>query len=460
MRTSSAKATSRAKYGRSSASPSNLSATPEAEREWALIERALKASVPASTYRMWLAPLTPVTVRAGTLHLTGPDATCTWVERRFAGLIEHAVSSSDATVDTVSFQPASLLPETGPESTGPAANPTHTFDRFVIGPGNHLAHSSALAVAEAPSEAYNPLFLHGQPGLGKTHLLGAVANYLEQQAPELNVLCTNAERFTAEFVNALRENGAEEFKRRHRDLDVLLIDDIQFIAGKAKTEEEFFHTFNALHESGAQIVISADRPPDRISTLADRLSDRFEWGLTVEMQPPNLATRLTVLRHLVSESGLDIPDQAALTMLARRVESNLRQLRGALTRTLAEASLLAAPISTDLVATILQVDERTVPATPDEIRDAAADYHGLAPGDLEGRRRDARTRDARNVAIYLTRELTDLSLPRIGQLYGGRDHTTILNSIRRIETSLNQDPGLTTAVETVRARLHSPPRDD
>lgn len=452
-----AKTTTGAKRSSPRPNQAGPSATPEAEREWALIRASLKESVPASTYGMWLAPLQPTVVRAGTLHLTGPEATCTWVNRRFMGLIDHAIQSSGAVVKSVSFEPAQ--PEPGPTGATPApgANPLHTFDRFVIGPGNHLAHTSALAVAEAPSEAYNPLFLHGPPGLGKTHLLGAIANYLKDHAPELNVLYTNAEAFTAEFVNALRENGTEDFKRRHRQIDVLLIDDIQFIAGKARTEEEFFHTFNTLHEAGAQIVISADRLPSEISTLADRLSDRFEWGLTVPVEPPNLATRLTVLRHLVTEAGLDIADQEALTLLARRVETNLRQLRGALTRTLAEASLLAVPVTVDLVGSILPGKDPgpVVAVTPELIREAAAVQSGLTVADLCGRRRDKRARECRNIAIYLTREMTGLSLPQIGQLYGDRDHTTILNSIRRVEGLLEQDADITAAVESLRARIHT-----
>lgn len=456
MTPSTVKPTSRAGKRSRTATTSRSGTTPEAERQWELIQAALKASVPESTYRMWLAPLTPTALRAGVLHLTGPDATRTWVERRFIDLIDHAVSTSGAAVDGISFESALPDPST-PVLPAPGPNPTHSFDRFVIGPGNHLAHSAALAVAEAPSEAYNPLFLHGPPGLGKTHLLGAIANYLEQQAPGLNVLYTNAEAFTAEFVTAVRDNGTEEFKRRHRQIDVLLIDDIQFIAGKSRTEEEFFHTFNTLHEAGAQIVISADRLPSEISNLADRLSDRFEWGLTVQVEPPNLATRLTVLRHLVTEAGLDIPDQKALTLLAKRVESNLRQLRGALTRTLAEASLHAVPVTADLVGSVLPGVPSTpaAPVTPELIRATSAAHFGLTEDDIIGRRRDQPARDSRNIAIYLTREITGISLPQIGRLYGNRDHSTVLNSVRRIEGCLEVDPGITAAVESVRARVHS-----
>lgn len=463
MQDSAAKTTPGVKKGPPRKNAPAVPTTPEAEREWALIRSALKVSVPASTFGMWLAPLQPTIIRAGTLHLTGPDATCTWVNRRFMGLIEHAVKTSGSAVTGISFEAARPELSPHPAIPAPGANPLHTFDRFVIGPGNHLAHTSALAVAEAPSEAYNPLFLHGPPGLGKTHLLGAIANYLEDHAPELTVLYTNAEAFTAEFVTALKQNGTDEFKRRHRQIDVLLIDDIQFIAGKAKTEEEFFHTFNTLHEAGAQIVISADRLPSEISTLADRLSDRFEWGLTVPVEPPNLATRLTVLRHLVTEAGLDITDQEALTLLARRVESNLRQLRGALTRTIAEASLHAVPVTADLVGSILPGQDSTpsAPVTPEAVRATAAELSGLTVDDLCGRRRDRQARDGRNIAIYLTREMTGLSLPQIGRLYGDRDHSTVLNSIRRIEGLLEQDPEITAAVERLRARIHTPsPRGD
>ncbi|MDQ2700946.1 MAG: chromosomal replication initiator protein DnaA, partial [Actinomycetota bacterium] len=385
--------------------------------------------------------------------------TCTWVERRFMGLIDHAISSSGTVITEVSFAPVQSLPDgPTPATPVPGPNPTHTFDRFVIGPGNHLAHASALAVAEAPSEAYNPLFLHGQPGLGKTHLLGAIANYLRQHVPELNVLFINAEAFTAEFVSALKANGTEEFKHRYRNLDVLLIDDIQFIAGKSATEEEFFHTFNTLHEAGAQIVLSADRIPAEISTLADRLSDRFEWGLTVPLESPNLATRLTVLRHLVTEAGLEIADQEALTLLARRVETNLRQLRGALTRTIAEASLNAAPVTVEMIGSVFPGTPATSTrrVTPEEIREISAAYFNVEVDALASRKRDHATRTARNVAIFLTREMTDLSLPQIGLLYDGRDHTTILSSINRVKEQLNDDPQVTTAVESLRARIHSP----
>jgi len=442
------------------AKPISLDIEPALGKVWAEVRRQLSASLPEATYRMWLAPINPVAIRADTLHLSAPDSVKTWVERRYSSMILRAVAVVDPGITEISF--AELSPDTSPTNgvaPSPGPNPTHVFDRFVIGPGNHLAHAAALAVAEAPSEAYNPLFLHGEPGLGKTHLLGAIANYLQQNVPELRVLYTNAESFTAEFVNSLKADGIDQFKRRYRDIDVLLIDDIQFIAGKQATEEEFFHTFNVLHESGSQIVLSADRMPTEISTLADRLSDRFEWGLTVPLESPNLATRLTVLRHLVTEAGLEITDQEALTLLATRVETNLRQLHGALTRTIAEASLMSTPLSADLIGRIFPGQKSdSGPVTPERIRDITADYYRTDAETLASRKRDQNTATARHVAIFLTREMTNLSLPQIGALYGDRDHSTVLNSITRIESQISSDAEVTKAVDSLRAAIHS--RDD
>ena len=424
---------------------------------WNSVRPHLSASLPESTYRMWLAPLNPVAHRGNTLFIEAPESVRAWVEKRYSGLILHSVSRVEASITAISFDLSDSTDAAGPGSAGAGPNPTHLFDRFVIGPGNHLAHAAALAVAEAPSEAYNPLFLHGAPGLGKTHLLGSIANYLSANVPELDVRYTNAEAFTAEFVTALRENGTTEFKRRYRDIDVLLIDDIQFIAGKPHTEEEFFHTFNALYESGSQIVLSADRRANEITTLTERLSDRFEWGLTAEISAPNLATRLTVLRHLVTEAGLEVADQEALTLLAGRVETNLRQLHGALTRTVAEASLKAAPVDSGLVARVFP-EPRVEPAhiTPESIREKTAAHYGLEVEVLQSRKRDRRSSTARSVSMFLTREITDLSYSQIAQLYGGRDHSTVISAIERISSQISVDPEITTAVDSLRASLHSP----
>ncbi len=427
---------------------------------WQEVQETLRASVPDSTFRIWLEPIVVVGTQGHTLHLTAPERVRAWVQRRYSSLILEALRDVTDILREISFAPADG--ERGAEASSSGVtqlNPDYTFDRFVIGAGNRLAHAAALVVAETPSESYNPLFLHGPPGLGKTHLLAAVANYLHANAPGLNVRYTTAESFTNEFVGALRSAGTEAFKGRYRDLDVLLIDDVQFLEGKHHTEEEFFHTFNALYESGSQLVLSADRIPSELSTLASRLRDRFEWGLTVPVEPPNLATRLTVLRRLVLEAGVEIADRDALSEIAERIDANVRQLRGALTRVIAHASLMAKPLSSELVAEVIPRASRHAEGTPvGTIQARVAAEFGVSTAELVGSTRAAAPLRARQVAIFLTRELTDLSLPQIGRLYGGRDHSTVLNSVRRVEAGLIEDQALADRVTELRTAIHSPER--
>jgi chromosomal replication initiator protein len=414
--------------------------------------------LPESTFRIWLEPLRPVGIRGQTLQLAAPDGIRAWTERRYGDLIAEVLSEMQSGLSSVAFSAPVTQPGEEGDRRGRDAtpNPHYLFERFVIGDGNRLAHAAALSVAEAPSEAYNPLFLHGPPGLGKTHLLGAIANYLTDHAPELNVRYTTAESFTNEFVAALHNAGSEEFKGRYRDLDVLLVDDVQFLEGKHHTEEEFFHTFNALYESGSQLVLSADRIPAELSELARRLRDRFEWGLTVEVGAPNLSMRLAILRRLVRESGIEISDRDALAELAARIDSNVRQLHGALTRAVAHASLMARPLSRDLVAEVIPsaAASRPRPAV-EHIQARVAESFGVSRAELTGTARAATPLRARQVAIFLTRETTDLSLPQIGRLYGGRDHTTVLNSIRRVEAAAAEDPDLRHRLENLRTAIHS-----
>jgi chromosomal replication initiator protein len=423
---------------------------------WRATQERLKASVPESTFRLWLEPLRVVGAGAGVLYLTAPEGIRTWSERRYSALIAEALAGGNGSLSEVVFTAGGAGADETEALDGGELNPHYTFERFVIGNGNRLAHGAALAVAEAPSEAYNPLFLHGPPGLGKTHLLGAIAHYLRTNAPALSVRYTTAESFTNEFVGALKSTGSEAFKARYRDIDVLLIDDVQFLEGKPATEEEFFHTFNALYESGSQLVLSADRIPSELSSLASRLRDRFEWGLTVPIEPPNLATRLTVLRRLVQEAGVEIADTEALNELANRIDANVRQLHGALTRVLAHASLMARPLSSELIAEVIPYGRSAKATSVEEIQQRVAEGFGISRAELVGSSRAATPLRARQVAIFLTRELTDLSLPQIGRLYGGRDHSTVLNSLHRVEARLGEDPELAERVQELRGAIHNP----
>ena len=427
---------------------------------WEEIRERLRSSVPESTYRIWLEPLRLVGARGTTLYLSAPEGIGAWVERRYSPLVCEALAAAGCDYDRVAFAGPEALAEASEGRAAEELNPTYTFERFVIGEGNRVAHAAALAVAEAPSEAYNPLFLHGPPGLGKTHLLVAIANYLRSHAPGLSVRYTTAERFTNEFVAALRSSGAEGFKTRYRDLDVLLVDDVQFLQGKHHTEEEFFHTFNALYEGGSQLVLSADRIPSELSTLASRLRDRFEWGLTIAVEPPDLSTRMIVLRRLAGEAGLEEADRDALSELARRIDSNVRRLHGALTRVIAHTSLTARPLSAELIAELIPSSTGAGTTPVEEIQQRVAEEFGISRAELVGSSRARTPLRARQVAVLLTRETTDLSLPQIGRLYGDRDHTTILNSLRRAERGVADEPELAELVARLRSDIHSPGGSD
>jgi chromosomal replication initiator protein len=425
------------------------------EALWRDVVERLRTAVPESTFKIWLEPLRAVGAQGTTLHLSAPEGVRAWVERRYSQLLREALEAVGGPLREIAFAAVDDGEMARDRARGAVLNPNYSFERFVIGAGNRAAHAAALAVAETPSEAYNPLFLHGPPGLGKTHLLGAVANYLRLNAPGLSVRYTTAECFTNEFVAALRSSGAEGFKSRYRDLDVLLVDDVQFLQGKQHTEEEFFHTFNALYEGGSQLVLSADRLPGELSTLAARLRDRFEWGLTIPVDPPDLPTRLTVLQRLAREAGLDGADREALSELARRVDANVRRLHGAFTKAIAHASLTAKPLSAELVGELIPSARAPRSSTVEEIQEQVAAEFGVSRAELSGSSRAAGPLRARQVAMLITRESTDLSLPQIGRLYGGRDHSTVLNSLRRAEVALGADPQLEARVAGLRHAIHS-----
>jgi chromosomal replication initiator protein len=376
-----------------------------------------------------------------------------------------AVRAVDGIRDVELVSPDEVAAAPGPSREAASRvtlNPDYTFERFVIGPGNQLAHAAALAVAEAPGEAYNPLFLHGPPGLGKTHLLGSVANYLNRHSPQLSAHYTTAESFTNEFVSCLQSAGIDAFKERYRRADVLLIDDIQFLQGKARTADEFFHTFNALYEAGAQIVLTADRVPGELEQLADRLRDRFEWGLTVPVEPPDLATRLIFLGNLAREQTEKVPPDA-LRALAAKTSPNLRVLKGALTRVVALSSLTASEVTAESVQGALPGESIPEPTGPHpdalEIQQAVAQRLGVSMEALLSPSRAAPIAQARQIAMYLTRELTDLSLPAIAAVFNRRDHTTVMHAIRKVDRRAIEDAALSRTLEELRAHLGTPAMD-
>ncbi|MER7894796.1 chromosomal replication initiator protein DnaA [Streptomyces sp. NPDC096046] len=330
-------------------------------------------------------------------------------------------------------QPA---PAAGPGEPTARLNPKYLFDTFVIGASNRFAHAAAVAVAEAPAKAYNPLFIYGESGLGKTHLLHAIGHYARSLYPGTRVRYVSSEEFTNEFINSIRDGKGDSFRKRYREMDILLVDDIQFLADKESTQEEFFHTFNTLHNANKQIVLSSDRPPKQLVTLEDRLRNRFEWGLITDVQPPELETRIAILRKKAVQEQLNAPPEV-LEFIASRISRNIRELEGALIRVTAFASLNRQPVDLGLTEIVLKDlipggDDSAPEITSTAIMGATADYFGLTVEDLCGTSRGRALVTARQIAMYLCRELTDLSLPKIGALFGGRDHTTVMHADRKI----------------------------
>jgi chromosomal replication initiator protein len=355
------------------------------------------------------------------------------------------------------YQPSHAGPTSYPRdaSDHPALNPKYTFDRFVIGAGNRFAHAAAVAVAEAPGKAYNPLLIYGDSGLGKTHLLHAIGHYAMEMYAGTRVRYVSSEEFTNDFINSIRDDKAQAFHRRYRDVDVLLIDDIQFLEGKIQTQEEFFHTFNALHNASKQIVITSDRPPKEFAELEDRLRNRFTWGLITDVQPPDLETRIAILSKKASAEGLNVPTDV-LAFIASRIDTNIRELEGALVRVTAFASLNRQPVDLPLAEVVLK-DLVPTSASPEisaaTIIAQTASYFGLTIDDLLGASRSRTLVTARQIAMYLCRELTALSLPKIGQEFGGRDHTTVMHAERKIRTLMAERRSVFNQVTELTARI-------
>jgi chromosomal replication initiator protein len=349
------------------------------------------------------------------------------------GPVGSSLPASSGAPGPLAAKPA---PATGPGEPTARLNPKYLFDTFVIGASNRFAHAAAVAVAEAPAKAYNPLFIYGESGLGKTHLLHAIGHYARSLYPGTRVRYVSSEEFTNEFINSIRDGKGDSFRKRYREMDILLVDDIQFLADKESTQEEFFHTFNTLHNANKQIVLSSDRPPKQLVTLEDRLRNRFEWGLITDVQPPELETRIAILRKKAVQEQLNAPPEV-LEFIASRISRNIRELEGALIRVTAFASLNRQPVDLGLTEIVLKDlipggDDATPEITSTAIMSATADYFGLTVEDLCGSSRGRQLVTARQIAMYLCRELTDLSLPKIGALFGGRDHTTVMHADRKI----------------------------
>ncbi len=436
---------------------------------WRRIRAELRTAVSDATWQSYLEALDARRLDGGTLVVTAPDDSRAWITERFSRLLQAAASRVLGAAVAVRLvgpedpvaQTEAPAPE--PRSTWTAAdvpfNPRFTFDQFVIGDSNRLAHGAALAVAEMPALAYNPLFICGPPGLGKTHLLHSIANYVAAYGGGLTVRYTTVEAFTNHFIGALQHDGIEAFKTAYRDVDVLLVDDVQFLQRKAKTEEEFFHTFNALHASGAQLVLTSDRLPRDMAALEDRLRERFEAGLVCDVKPPDFGTRLTILRKRVQQDGIEGVAPDALELIAQRVDSNIRALEGALIRTVAFGSLTARPVTAALVEEVLgglYPDLRPRARSVEEIQRRICQAFDISMDDLVSTSRAQSVTWPRQVAMYLTRELTDATLPAIGRAFGNRNHTTVLHACKRTAARIAEDPS---AYDTVH-RLHTELRGD
>jgi chromosomal replication initiator protein len=451
---------------------------------WSQVQEELRFQLAKRTYDMWLKNTSVVSADGGTFRIGVPSKLAKdWLEDRFSGLIQEtlqAVTGSEVDIDFV-ISPNSHRPSIATMEVDPHEAPEHghsngietvngsptvppselnarfRFSSFVVGHNSQFAHAAAKAVAEAPGDSYNPLFLYGGVGLGKTHLMHAIGHEVHDRFPRKRVVYLTSEQFTNEVISSIATARMGEFRNKYRTVDVLLIDDVQFLAGKDRTKEEFFHTFNALHEINKQIVISSDRPPKEIPTLEDRLRSRFEWGLIADIQPPDFETRLAILHSKLGNNSSLIPEEV-LNFIAHKVQRNIRELEGALTRIQAFAAVHQRQIDQDeaarLLSDIIPAGTRK-PINVERIQALVADYYNVTLEDMKGKRRDKHIVFPRQVAMYLVREETPSSLPAIGKAFGGRDHTTALHSIEKIANELKEDERLRYEVQAIREKLYA-----
>ena len=454
-----------------------------AEKLWNAAQQTLRSLLNQDIYNLWFSPIKAISLDKGTILLEVPNDFCeVWLKDNYAGLLRDALAQASGSQVTVQFRAANAdlkgtaagktaatekreresaattVTSPGKDGSSPienSFNPRNTFENFVVGDNNTFAHAAAMAVAQAPGKTYNPLFLYGGVGLGKTHLLHAIGLHVADRKKGAKVTYVSAERFTNEFIDAIQNGQLVRFRRRYRKCEVLLIDDIQFLSGKERIQEEFFHTFNALHEEHHQIVLTCDRPANEIQGLEQRLVSRFEWGLVTDMQPPDVETRMAILRKKEKLMGTELPAEV-VQFIAERVRSNIRRLEGAFIRVSSYFSLTRKPVTTAVVEELLRDilhEENRSSITIELIQKTVAEHYDIRVSDLTGKRRPGNIAFPRQVAMYLSRQLTDSSLNTVGEAFGGRDHGTVLHAVRQVRDRMSVEPNVRQAVGYIENQL-------
>ncbi|WP_244834158.1 chromosomal replication initiator protein DnaA [Clostridium sp. BJN0001] len=436
---------------------------------WSKTLDILKLEMTEVSFNTWIKSCEPISLTDDTITIGVPNSfTHDILEKRYKTLVLNSISSVASKKFKINFAILSDINNNNPinkeitnkhvtvnDEMSSTLNPKYTFDSFVVGNSNRFAHAASLAVAESPAKAYNPLFIYGGVGLGKTHLMHAIGHFILNGNPTAKVVYVSSEKFTNELINSIKDDRNEEFRNKYRNIDVLLIDDVQFIAGKERTQEEFFHTFNALHDANKQIILSSDRPPKEIPTLEDRLRSRFEWGLIADIQVPDFETRMAILKKKADVEGLNIPNEV-MGYIATKIKSNIRELEGALIRTVAYSSLTNRKINVDLATEALKdiiSKKQGKHVTINLIQDIVASYYNLRIDDLTSQRRTRNIAYPRQIAMYLSRKLTEMSLPKIGEEFGGRDHTTVIHAYEKISENLKTDKSLQNIVKELTKKI-------